>query len=931
MVRRASSAISRAGGVIVEALERRQLLSTVWQVGGTEASDTILLRIDPADLTRVRVTVNSKTQVKPLVGLQRIIINARGGHDHVTLDIPPAVTRLRVTVDGWTGNDTILGSAVADELIGGAGNDRVHGNGGNDTIHGGLGNDLLSGDDGDDFIDGGYGNDTVAGGLGTDLLVGGPGSDQLSGGYGNDALKGMQGRDTLRGGDGIDALFGGEDRDADVVYREPADRWKRSVFDRALTDNRDTPLSPVADAAALKEWAIAQSLMQWKWAFGQQVSPWDQWDWNAPIGLPTDAGSGSAEQRNDFSGTNTQEQGIDEADLVKTDGQFIYMVKNDELIVMDAWPAEESRIVSRTPLDRPAEGLYLNGTRLTVVSSAYGWWWDGPMMDATARLMPGYHGGYDPTTLISVYNVAEGVPSLVDTTKFDGTLTGSRNIDGRMYLVLDTNLDLPRPLTIADPANDVEYYESAESYAARIAAMDPAQFLPQYTITADGTESPGKAIVSHDALFSPGNGLETSLLTVVLMDVTAPQPQPIDSAAVMGSGHTVYASAESIYVARQAWDAPIGLWSGDARTDLYRFGLGEAEVAYEGTGHVAGFVINSFAMDEQDGDFRIATTSTQGGLSNNLFVLRDQGEKLGIVGALTNLAFSERIYSVRFMADRAYIVTFRQVDPLFVIDLSNPTKPKVAGELKIPGYSAYLHPIGGGLLIGLGRDADDSGRVGALQASLFNVSNPAKPVRIDTFSFSPILGTGWQWSGSQAEYDHHAFSYFAEAQLMAVPVSGYSSLGADSRLVLVSVGPKGFSAAGQVKHTSDVLRSLRIESFIYSVSGTEMHVVPIAAPSQIVATVPFAEEPPPVDDNPPGEGESVTGLLRNDMVAIGGDTTGWAIDTADGRIEVDVSAIIEQAKALAGQQVKAGGEYVQVQYVERGLVTVLKVLTLAVL
>jgi uncharacterized secreted protein with C-terminal beta-propeller domain len=246
---------------------------------------------------------------------------------------------------------------------------------------------------------------------------------------------------------------------------------------------------------------------------------------------------------------------------------------------------------------------------------------------------------------------------------------------------------------------------------------------------------------------------------------------------------------------------------------------------------------------------RIATTTSTGGLSNNVFVLDQSGEKLTTVGSLTGLAFTERIFSARYIDDVLYLVTFRQVDPLFTIDLSNPAQPKVAGELKIPGFSSYLHPVGEGKLLGIGRDADETGRIRGLQVSLFDVSDIYNPRReaqyLITSDVKPPDGQVlWPGStGSIAEHDHHAFSYFPEQGILAIPVHDWGWYNGHSRLELIKVGGSaGLSRAGKIVHTSPVFRSVQIDNFVYSLGydgariksfddlATELKFVPFADP-----------------------------------------------------------------------------------------------------
>ena len=149
-------------------------------------------------------------------------------------------------------------------------------------------------------------------------------------------------------------------------------------------------------------------------------------------------------------------------------------------------------------------------------------------------------------------------------------------------------------------------------------------------------------------------------------------------------------------------------------------------------------------------------------------VLAESGDELETVGRVGDLGRGEEIYAVRFVGEVGFVVTFEQTDPLYALDLSDPADPRVTGELKIPGYSAYLHPVGGELLLGIGQSGTDSGQVTGSQASLFDVGDLSDPQRVDKLE----LARG-QWSSSAAEFDHHAFAYVPDRELALVPVSSY--------------------------------------------------------------------------------------------------------------------------------------------------------------
>jgi uncharacterized secreted protein with C-terminal beta-propeller domain len=222
----------------------------------------------------------------------------------------------------------------------------------------------------------------------------------------------------------------------------------------------------------------------------------------------------------------------------------------------------------------------------------------------------------------------------------------------------------------------------------------------------------------------------------------------------VGGGELVYATASNLYVTTS---------SEPSTTRIHRFSIADPDAArYEGSGSVPGHLLNQFSMSESDGVLRVASTIDGPPSESVVTTLRVDGSALPELGHVGGLGAGERIYAVRFLGQLGYVVTFRQTDPLYVVDLRDPARPVVRGELKIPGYSAYLHPVGDGLLLGVGQDADAGGRVRGAQVSLFDVSDPAAPARLA----SAPLGAGW----SEVESDHHAFLWWPATSLAAVPV-----------------------------------------------------------------------------------------------------------------------------------------------------------------
>ncbi len=267
------------------------------------------------------------------------------------------------------------------------------------------------------------------------------------------------------------------------------------------------------------------------------------------------------------------------------------------------------------------------------------------------------------------------------------------------------------------------------------------------------------------------SGLGT--LTVLTIDLSRGLP-PVDSDALFAEADTVYGSTESLYLATHRWDDSDNPSVRDFTT-IHKFAAPAApETGYRATGSVDGYLLSQWALSEKDGVLRAATTSEppweadeDSASRSTVFTLKESGGTLAEVGHVGGLGEGETIYAVRFIGDTGYVVTFRQTDPLYTIDLSNPERPRVVGELKIPGYSAYLHPVGEGKLLGVGQDADEDGTVKGTALSLFDVSDPARPRLLRKHV---LEGDNF----SDVEWDHRGFLYWAPTQTVVIPVEAYS-------------------------------------------------------------------------------------------------------------------------------------------------------------
>ena len=599
----------------------------------------------------------------------------------------------------------------------------------------------------------------------------------------------------------------------------------------------------------------------------------------ADVMVTANAASGS-----DYSTTNIQVAGVDEGDLIKTDGRYLYIGRGAEVTIVDVQSADEMRILSRLSGQGTTSALYLSEDRLTVISQDYTFFVDSmPMIDAALSYRP---WGGESKFQVAVYDVsAPETPELIGRLEIEGNYVDSRMIDNTVYLVSSHQFHLPAPemvpvRPVADAQNSGEslrlaatssdaaisilpwpgpypggsewVYETREQYWQRIGDRVLDLALPNYALTDAAGDSIGAGLLTAaEATYRPLGGRNDQLVSITALDVGADVPAIVaSSSAPIGSASTIYVSPQSLYAVMA--DSS----SAERTTQIYKFSLTplEGQIPLVAAGRVPGQVLNSFSLDEQDSYLRIVTQRGWGADAESaLYVLDQVGENLTLIGQLDGLAPAEQLYSVRFLGDRAFVVTFGPdggwwVDPLFTIDLSNPAEPRVEGELEIPGFSNYLQMIDGQFLLGLGRDADETnGRQLGPQVSLFNVSDFAGPLLADRVSF----GSASSWS--EAFFNHHAISYFPDQHVLAVPLDTWMPaavvVGELGNPVLSDDGDRNVSllprwqsqlwvfridttdgepprihVLGTVEHDSSILRSLRIGTQLFSISADTIQV-----------------------------------------------------------------------------------------------------------
>jgi hypothetical protein len=403
-------------------------------------------------------------------------------------------------------------------------------------------------------------------------------------------------------------------------------------------------------------------------------------------------------------------------------------------------------------------------------------------------------------------------------TQIDGVVRSARLVEGTVRLVVQSG---PQGLDLRYPEDGSEEAAAlaAEHNRGAVAAAPLSAWLPSYRV-GDG---PARQLVDCGDLARPPWEDGLSMLSVVSFPVD--DPRPTSSAGVVARGDTVYASPTTLVVSTSRWRAGEVFLEGEpVTTELHAFDIADAGATrYLGSGSVPGHLLNSFSVSERDDRLRVATTTDPvwgpGGPEREsesaVRVLERRGSAYAEVGAVGGLGLGERIFAVRFLGDVAAVVTFRQVDPLYLIDLADPTAPRVTGELKIPGFSSYLHPIGEDRLLGVGMDATDEGMTTGLQVSLFDISDLTDPRRVAQRTYPQ--------TDSEVRHDHKAFLWWAPAGLAVVPVDSWTT--GESAAVGIGVGPASLSERGRASHGSGrfdeqsrIRRAFVVGDAVYTVS-----------------------------------------------------------------------------------------------------------------
>lgn len=513
--------------------------------------------------------------------------------------------------------------------------------------------------------------------------------------------------------------------------------------------------------------------------------------------MAPEAAAVSNQAQGDYSSTNVQVEGVDEADLVKNDGSYIYQVNQNEVLIIKAVPADQMKVAARISFTsasfNPAE-MYVDNNTLVIVGNSYQYRTPVYSPQSKVSVMPPIYDSR-PITSIMVYDITDrSQPSKIRELELEGSYLTSRRIGASLYVI-------------------------SQQPTYRI--MEAESFAPVYR---DSAKADTFIDIPPDKIAYCPNTSYSSLMMLAGVRLDRPA-QPARIEMVLGSADNVYASAEGLYLAAPLYhNYPVFYdrvmpYQEEDRTQVFKFKLADGAISYTARGEVPGHTLNQFSMDEYEGYFRIATTSgqewwrNQSVSSNNLYTLDSQ---MVLAGRLENIAPGELIYSTRFMGHRAFMVTFRTVDPFFVIDLSDPAAPHILGKLKIPGYSNYLHPYDDNNIIGFGKDTielktpygEPQAYYQGMKMAMFDVSNLAQPLEKD----KEIIGD--RGTDSELLSNHKALLFSRDKNLLAFPVTvmktstspgnpqdvlAYGSFDFQGAYVY-QVNAQGFTLKGRISH-----------------------------------------------------------------------------------------------------------------------------------
>ena len=650
----------------------------------------------------------------------------------------------------------------------------------------------------------------------------------------------------------------------------------------------------------------------------------DMGDWSnsasdneTSVNSPGNSGSTQNKDSADsYSTTNNQVKDVDEADFIKNDSGYIYILADNKLQILDAWPPSESTRISTFPIEGTAKKLFVHNNHALVYSSLnpinqnydrYGYEdYDAEWQNYECNNGPHcfYGDGKNlKMTVIDISNMHN--PTKVRETKFNGAYLNSRRINNNIYTIVTskntaiegiqyTSQEIENFCNRNGTISEYDYDERTNT--DRILSdvdilllkgmydevKEENKILIMNKALGDFVPSVEDTIINENELLADTNlyqncnnfymsqeGDTQNFISIISFELD--KQEPLAATTVLAKSGAVYANESSIYLASiySYYDTLSWFFEDEnihEATTVHKFNLypDSIETDYAGSGVVKGNIVNQFSLDEYEEHLRIATTI---GWSeyNTLSILKENDSELVVTGTIDHIAPSENIRSVRFNKDKGFIVTFRQTDPLFVLDLSHPEDPSILGELKIPGFSTYIHLLDDEHLLSIGIEFEN------VILQIFDITDPNNP----TLKHKESINT--YGSYSEATYNHLAFNYFAEKKILAIPMSICGSYyyensnyeEAENRdfqgLMVFNVSiDDGFNKLGSISHTEDmnqneddyyygcydwysnpasfVKRSIFMDDYLYSISQTKIKIAQLDNLEEIVNTLSLTTE-----------------------------------------------------------------------------------------
>lgn len=495
------------------------------------------------------------------------------------------------------------------------------------------------------------------------------------------------------------------------------------------------------------------------------------------------------------SSTNVQVQNVDEGDGIKVDNKYIYYLSKQRLIILNAESEESSEKIAEINFEEknfyPVE-IYIEKDRLAVLGNDTSGNVTKTVSTEDKELKCYAHVPSDSKSGIIIYDISDiKNPKEIRKVMVKGIYTSSKSrmIDGKIYFVA------------------TQYIGPVQR---KLEELNEDDYKPKYVDTLKGEE---EQCIEFDKIYNIEEGSDSDYLMLVGIDLNSDKDADIQT--FLGTGGTIYSSEKNMYIATNEYEYDENYNETDRKVNILKFELKDGKFVYKAQGEVNGQVENQFSMDEKDDNFRIATITSE---ANNLYVLN---EKLEGIGKIEGLAQGERIYSVRYMGDKAYVVTFKQTDPFWVIDLSDVKNPKVLGEVKLPGYSTYLHPYDETHVIGFGY-GDETQR--ELKLVMFDVSDFTNPKVLFE------IAVGDKYTYSELLYNHKAAIFSKEKNIIAFPITSSAGKKVNSRAVIYGIDlDNGFVLKGEIGEVIDnyekqVRRIVYVNNNYYALSYVDVKV-----------------------------------------------------------------------------------------------------------